>query len=70
MVVSVTTSDEDREKAAGVCTTCGELFTVWLSRDGSVQPVSPHNVCSCAEPSPRAVDEDEIFDGEGMSSIE
>ncbi|PCR92311.1 hypothetical protein [Natrinema ejinorense] len=60
----MTRSNDDREKAAGICNNCGELFTVWAQQDGSIRPVSPHNACSCEAPSPRVVDENEIFDDE------
>ncbi|MDF9745568.1 hypothetical protein [Natrinema salsiterrestre] len=59
----MTSSNENREKAAGICNDCGELFTVWAWQDGTVRPVSPHNACSCPEPSPRVVDEEEVFEG-------
>lgn len=58
----MTPVDEDREKAVGICTDCGELFTVWACSDGTLRPVSPHNACSCAEPSPRIVGEDDVFE--------
>ncbi|WP_222919926.1 hypothetical protein [Natrinema sp. SYSU A 869] len=58
----MTQSDGDREKAAGLCDNCGELFTVWARRDGTVRPVSPYNACPCDDPSYRVVDEDEVFD--------
>nr|WP_226005475.1 hypothetical protein [Natrinema salinisoli] len=60
----MTPTNEDREKAAGICNDCGELFTVWACQDGTVRPVSPHNACSCPEPAPRVVDEEEVFEGE------
>ncbi|ELY70910.1 hypothetical protein [Natrinema versiforme] len=62
----MTQSDGDREKAAGICANCGELFTVWACRDGTVRPVSPHNACSCDDPSYRVVDEAEVFDGRDL----
>lgn len=59
---SMTPGDEDREKAVSICTDCGELFTVWACQDGTLRPVSPHNACSCEDPSPRIVEEDDVFD--------
>lgn len=53
---------DDEPKAPGVCDVCGELFTVWIRDDGSVDPISPHNACSCEEPEPRAVNETELLE--------
>ncbi|WP_165875188.1 hypothetical protein [Natrarchaeobius chitinivorans] len=53
----MTARDKSREKAAGACDNCGELFTVWVHDDGTVRPISPHNACSCDDPELRAVDE-------------
>ncbi|AGB32978.1 hypothetical protein C488_10021 [Natrinema pellirubrum DSM 15624] len=58
----MTNADDEREKAAGICRNCGELFTVWRTRDGTVRPVSSHNTCPCADPSPRVIDGGEVFD--------
>ncbi|MDS0475283.1 hypothetical protein [Natrinema sp. 1APR25-10V2] len=56
------TASDDSEKAPGVCENCGELLPVWVTRDGTVRPISPHNDCSCADPSLRVVDEDDVFE--------
>lgn len=66
----MTDAEDDREKAAGICRSCGELFTVWKVRDGAVRPVSPHNACSCTEPSPRAIDGGEVFEDDDADSDE
>ncbi|WP_049927362.1 hypothetical protein [Halopiger goleimassiliensis] len=60
----MTTRDETKEKALGVCEDCGELFTVWIRDDGSVYPISPNNVCGCEAPTPRQIDEAELIDEE------
>ena len=58
----MTPTGEDREKAPGVCENCGELLSVWIGQDGTVEPISSQNACSCAEPALRAVDSDDVFD--------
>ncbi|OLZ42718.1 hypothetical protein A6E15_12850 [Natrinema saccharevitans] len=66
----MTKSDDEREKAAGICRRCGDLFTVWDSNDGTVRPVSPHNACSCTDPSPRVIDGGEVFEDDDADSDE
>jgi len=66
----VTKSDDEREKTAGVCRNCEELFTVWESRDGTVRPVSPYNACSCADPSLRVIDGGTVFEDDDADSDE
>ncbi|ELY73120.1 hypothetical protein [Natrinema pallidum] len=58
----MTRSDGDKTKTAGICDSCSELFTVWACQDGTVRPVSPHNACSCDDPSYRVVKGNEVFD--------
>jgi len=61
----MTPSDESKEKAPGVCSNCGELLTVWITQDGTIQPISRYNTCSCENASLRVVDEDDVFDDAG-----
>ena len=58
----MTPADGRKEKAPGVCSNCGELLTVWVTQNGTIQPISPHNNCPCEDPSLRVVDEDDVFD--------
>ncbi|TMT87683.1 hypothetical protein E2L06_14230 [Haloterrigena sp. H1] len=58
----MTPSDERKEKAPGVCSTCGELLTVWITPDGTIHPISPHNTCSCDDPALRIVEADDVFE--------
>lgn len=56
------TPSDERKKAPGVCSNCGELLTVRITENGTIQPISPHNICSCENPSLRVIEEDDVFD--------
>ena len=60
---SVTTSNKEKEKTVGVCAICDEILPVWIFSDGTIQPISSYNACSCQNPSPKILDGDAVYEG-------